>query len=67
MTDQVRPVDRHNPLPLWARLHDDLLRRSTAGGCPAGVLGSARGRRQRSEVLARDPRTDGSVAARSGL
>lgn len=121
MTGQARPVDRHSPLPLWAQLHDDLLRRLTAGGFPAsfpgehelvdeygvsrhtvrealrqaGVLDSARGRRtairqqrieqplgalyslfeevqargmrQRSEVLARDLRTDVAVAARLGL
>ncbi|MFY1636334.1 GntR family transcriptional regulator [Solwaraspora sp. WMMB335] len=121
---QPRPVDRHSPLPLWAQLHDDLVRRLSAGGFTAGfpgehelveeygvsrhtvrealrrlrqagVLDSARGRRtavhhqrieqplgalyslfdevqargmrQRSEVLARDLRTDTAVAARLGL
>lgn len=39
MADHARPVDRHSPLPLWAQLHDDLVRRLTAGGFTAGFPG----------------------------
>ncbi|MFV2009582.1 MULTISPECIES: GntR family transcriptional regulator [unclassified Micromonospora] len=39
MTDQAQPVDRDSPMPLWAQLHDDLVRRLTAGGFAAGFPG----------------------------
>jgi GntR family transcriptional regulator len=32
MSTQPRPVDRDNPLPLWAQLYEDLVRRLSAGG-----------------------------------
>jgi GntR family transcriptional regulator len=127
MTDApARPVDRTSPLPLWAQLYHDLVRRLEGGGfCTtdgfpgeheladeygvsrhtvrealrrlrgAGILDSGRGRRtsvrrarieqplgalyslfseveargmrQRSTVLAREVRTDETVAARLGV
>lgn len=41
MADQksARVVDRASPLPLWAQLHDDLVRRLSAGAFDAGFPG----------------------------
>ncbi len=68
----ARPLDRHSPMPLWAQLRADVLRRLRAGAFDADFPGEMtlvdeyQVSRQTVRAALRELRTDGVVLAERG-